>query len=236
MIMRQIDEVYTEYPFFGRRRIHVMVNYRLMPERIHVNVKRISRLMEIMGIEAIYPKKNMSKPGKEAVKYPYLLRNIKPDHPNHVWATDITYIRMKSGFIYLVAIIDWYSRCILSWELSNTMDVGFRINALNSALEKNGKPEIFNSDQGSQFTSQEFTGILIKDGIRISHDGYKRALDNVIIERFWRYLKGEEIYTKDYQTVDEAAQHISSYISFYNHIRPHQSLSYITPYSVYNKK
>ena len=192
--------------------------------------------MRIMGIEAIYPKRNLSQPGKGAEHkiYPYLLRNMKIDSPNLVWCTDITYIRLKHGFVYLVAVMDWHSRKILSWELSNTMDKDFCITALERAMRKYGKPKIFNSDQGSQFTCKAFREILEKNEVKISMDGKGRALDNIAIERFWRTLKYGEIYLKDYDNPIEAVQGITKFIDKYNKRRPHSSLRKMTPDEVYN--
>lgn len=200
-----------------------------------VNHKRVERLMAKMGIKGIQPKRNLSKPSKEHKKYPYLLRNVEITHPNHVWSTDITYIRLRQGYLYLVAIIDWYTRYVLSWEISNTLDTEFCISALEKALTK-GKPEIFNTDQGSQFTSLAFTSALEDRNIQISMDGKGRAIDNIFIERLWRSVKYEEVYLKDYETVLDAIRGLNSYFEFYNNERYHQSLNYLTPASVYYKE
>ena len=217
--MRQIDELYLLRPFFGSRKIAY---------ELGVNRKRVQRLMRIMGIEAHYPKPNLSRPEPGHQVYPYLLRGVKIEHPNHVWSTDITYLPMHGGFLYLVAVIDWFSRFVLSWELSNTMETGFCLAALNAAF-RFGQPEIWNSDQGSQFTSTEFLAPLKKRGISISMDGRGRALDNVFIERLWRSLKYELIYPGDFQNGQEMFQELERYFYFYNHQRPHQALNYKTP-------
>ena len=188
--------------------------------------------MRLMGITAIYQRPNTSKPSRGHKIYPYLLRGMTIDRVNQVWATDITYLPMVHGFMYLVAIMDWYSQYVLVWQLSNTLDVDFRIDALEEALAK-GTPEIFNTDQGSQFTSEAFTGILLKRGIQISMDGKGRCLDNVFVERLWRSLKYEEVYLKDYQRVPEARAGIGTYLDFYNDERPHQALGYRTPREVF---
>ena len=224
-----IFEEYVKHPFYGYRKITKAIRKK----GYKINRKRIQRLMQEMGIQAIYPKPNLSKPSLEYKKYPYLLRGLKIDHSNHVWATDITYIKITGGFIYLVAIIDIYSRKVLSWEISNTMDVDFCIDILKEAIDKYGKPEIFNSDQGSQFTSNDFTDILKDKKIKISMDGKGRALDNIYIERLWRSLKYEDIYIKEYQTVSECVTGIDKYFKFYNTERFHQSLKYETPDDIY---
>jgi len=190
--------------------------------------------MEIMGIHAICPKKNLSISNKAHKKYPYLLRNVEITRPNQVWSTDITYIRLKRGFVYLTAIVDWYSRYVLSWRISTTIDRRFCIEALNEALAKHGKPEIFNTDQGSQYTSEEFTGILKANDIKISMNGKGRALDYIFVERLWRSVKYEEVYLKEYQTVKEAKKAIDEYFQFYNNERLHQALGYKTPFQVWS--
>lgn len=232
-LMRRIDEIYTESPEYGSRLIRDVLRGKFQDKRI--NRKRIQRLMRIMGIEAIYPKRNLSRPGKgsEHKIYPYLLRNLNIDKPNKVWCTDITYIRLRHGFVYLVAVMDWFSRKILSWELSNTMDKEFCITALERAMRIYGKPEIFNSDQGSQFTCKSFREKLEDNHVKISMDGKGRALDNIAIERFWRTLKYGEIYLKDYENPIEAVQGIRTYIEKYNSRRPHSSLSKRTPDEAY---
>ena len=227
-LMRLLDEEYTRHPFFGSRR---MVAW-LRGQGHEVNRKRISRLMEVMGIEALYPKPKLSQPGEGHKIYPYLLKDIEVTRVNQVWSTDITYIRMAGGFVYLVAVMDWYSRFVLSWSLSVTMEVDFCIEALKRALRR-GRPEIFNSDQGSQFTSEKFTGELKARQIRISMDGRGRCFDNIFIERLWRSLKHEEIYLHDYGLVPEARAGIGNWLRFYNQERPHQSLGYRTPAESY---
>ena len=197
-----------------------------------VNHKRIGRLMRQMGLEAIYPKPNLSKKENVSIKYPYLLKGLIIQRPNHVWSTDITYIRLRQGFVYLVAVMDWFSRYVLSWEVSNSLDTFFCLAALEKALQK-GIPEILNSDQGSQFTSEAFTTCLEASGIRISWDGHGRALDNIFVERLWRSVKQEEVYMKDYANVSEAITGLDSYFRFYNMKRPHQSLRYRTPEQIF---
>ncbi len=225
-LMARIDALYTERPFFGSRRIAF---------ELKVNRKRVQRLMRLMGIEALGPKPCTSKPQPGHKIYPYLLRGMTIDTPNQVWATDITYIPAGAGFLYLVAIMDWASRAVLAWRLSNTMDVSFCVSALEEALARFGKPEIFNSDQGSQFTSAAFTGVLEKAGIPISMDGRGRYMDNIFIERLWRSLKHEDIYLKHYADGREAREGIASWIAFYNSRRPHQALGYKTPMSVWRE-
>lgn len=228
-LMHLIDEIFTKSPYFGYRRITAM----LRRNGYVVNGKRVLGLMRDMGLEAIYPRKNTSASSKEHRKYPYLLNDFEVTRPGQVWATDITYIRMRKGFLYLTAIIDWHSRYVLSWRLSNTLDVKFCSEALEEALQKHKHPEIFNSDQGSQFTSDVFTKRLIKAGIQISMDGKGRCFDNIFVERLWRSVKYEEVFLKDYQTGYEAQMSIDGYFNFYNKERPHQSLGYQTPQEVY---
>jgi putative transposase len=230
-IVNKIDEIYTTHPYFGTRRM----SKELIDYGIDVGRDFIRKAYNILGIGAIYPKINLSKRNHQHKIYPYLLRNLLINYVNHVWSTDITYIRLKHGFAYLVAVIDWFSRKVLSWRISNTMEVGFCVEALNEALENYPAPEIFNTDQGSQFTSIEFTSILLKNNIRISMDGRGRALDNVFIERFWRSLKQEKIYLLELSSVNEAKIAINEYMDFYNRRRKHQSLDYITPDEVYYK-
>lgn len=228
VIMRLIDEIYTDHPYFGARRMAVKLR-----EKGHlVNRKRVARLMRRMGLRAIYPKPRLSDPNKQHPKYPYLLRGMEIDRPDQVWSTDITYIRMERGFVYLVAVMDWYSRYVLSWSVSISLDTTFCLDALKAALNK-AKPEIFNTDQGSQFTSEAFTGCLLKEDIQISMDGKGRAIDNVFVERLWRAVKQEEVYLRSYQTVREAKNGLARYFEFYNNERPHQSLGYRTPRDVY---
>ena len=227
-LMHLIDEQYTKTPFYGSRRMREA----LRRKGYKVNRKRVQRLMRLMGIEAIYPKRNLSRAHPGHKIYPYLLRNKIIKEVNQVWGADITYIRTRYGWLYLVAIMDWVSRYILSWELSTTLEVDFCRRALEKAL-KLGTPEIFNSDQGSQFTSLAFLECLEKRNIQISMDGRGRAMDNVFNERLWRSIKYEEVYINDYDTVRDAKDGISRYISFYNWERPHQSLGYKTPAEVY---
>jgi len=223
-----LDKEYTNHPFLGYRKL---TDY-LKGIGHDVGEKKVRRLLRKMGLMAIYPHKKTSIPNIAHKKYPYLLRNIEINRVNQVWSTDITYIPLKQGFLYLVAVIDWYSRYVLSWRLSNTMDTRFCVDALKEALEY-GKPEIFNTDQGSQFTSDEFTGVLIDNGIQISMDGKGRALDNIFVERLWRSVKYEEVYLKDYQNPVEAEEGMKVYFRYYNTERPHQSLEYKTPEEVF---
>ena len=227
-LMRLMDEQYTRVPFYGSRRMTAW----LVAQGIPVNRKRVSRLMALMGIEAVYPKPRLSQPGEGHKIYPYLLRGVAVDRVNQVWSTDITYIRMAQGFVYLVAVMDWFSRFVLSWSLSLTMEIDFCIEALKIALRR-GRPEIFNSDQGSQFTSGKFTAELEARKIAISMDGRGRCMDNIFIERLWRSLKYEEVYLRDYQSVTEARTSIGNYFRFYNQERLHQSLEYRTPARLY---
>ena len=227
--MRLIDEIHTDKPFLGSRRI----SDRLLDFEHVVNRKRVQRLMREMGIMAVYPRPSLSKPGDGHKVYPYLLRGLKITKPNQVWATDITYIPMPKGFMYFVAVMDWYSRKVLSWRLSNTMEADFCVEALMEALAKYGQPEIFNTDQGSQFTSVEFTGVLKKAGVKISMDGRGRVFDNIFIERLWRTVKYENIYLKNYSTVIGLEQGLGQYFQFYNNERFHQSLDYKTPTQIY---
>ena len=228
-LMNIIDEIYTESPFYGRRRITKHLNKVLA---IDINVKKVRRLMKVMGIEAIYPKKNLSMQNSQHKKYPYLLSGVDICRVNQVWSTDITYIRLKQGFIYLCAVIDWYSRYVLSWKLSNTMETTFCLEALVDAL-KLGKPDIFNTDQGSQFTSHEFTNALLSNEIKISMDGKGRVFDNIFVERLWRSVKYENIYPNSYETYLDTRSGLLKYFNFYNNDRLHQSLNYETPKSVY---
>jgi len=198
-----------------------------------VNRKRIRRLYQLMGLEAVYPKPSLSKAINEHKKYPYLLRDIEISHRDHVWSTDITYIRLKHGFVYLMAIIDWFSRYVLDWELSISLEADFCIETLSRVLS-NGKCAIFNTDQGSQFTSEGFTGLLLANDVKISMDGKGRALDNVFVERLWRSVKYESVYLNQWETVQEARMGLRDYFEFYNYERPHQSLNYKTPWAVYN--
>jgi putative transposase len=229
-LMRMIDEQFLKTPFFGRR----LMTLWLRRQGRQVNPKRVRRLMQIMGLEAVFPGKKTSVPAPGHRIYPYLLRGVPIVRPNQVWSTDITYVPIRGGFLYLVAVIDWFSRYVLSWELSNTLDVTFCLKALEDALERFGTPEIFNSDQGSQFTSDVFTGRLLAAEVSISMDGRGRALDNVFIERLWRTVKYENIYLKDYATGTETYEGLSEYFTFYDTERPQQSLDGHTPYEVYH--
>jgi putative transposase len=229
-LMRRIDELHLKYPFFGSRR----VSQELRRTGLVVNRKRVQRLMRIMDIEGIAPKPNTSRVEPAHPVYPYLLRNLSIFRPNQVWASDITYIPLAHGFSYLVAIMDWYSRRVLAWRLSNTLDTSFCVEALTEALSRFGQPEIFNTDQGSQFTAEAFTGALLERGIKISMDGKGRCIDNVFVERLWRSVKYEEVYLNDYDDLVEARAGIGRYLIFYNDGRQHQSLGYQTPASFYD--
>lgn len=228
-LMRRIDEIYTEYPFFGSRQ---MARY-LRREGFRANRKRVRRLMLLMGLEAQCPKPNLSKPAPGHTIYPYLMKGVTVDRPNKAWCSDITYIRLESGFVYLVAIMDWFSRKVLAWELSNSLDTAFCTKALQRAFASHGQPEIFNTDQGCQFTSQEWTGLLKERGIRISMDGRGRALDNVFVERLWRSVKYEEVYRREYRDMNDVRRHLAIYFEFYNQRRPHSMLDDQTPAEVH---
>ena len=230
-LMRQIDEQYTQTPFYGMPR---MTEW-LRRQGYTVNPKRVRRLMRKLGLEAVYPKPRLSTPGSGHRNYPYRLRGLRIERPNHVWSTDMTFIRIRHGFVYLVAIMDWYSRYVLSWQLSVSLDLSFCLAALEWAL-KIARPEIFNSDQGSQFTSTEFTGRLNHHGIVISMDGRGRAIDNVFVERLWRTVKYQEVYLKDYEHVPEAIENLKRFFRFYNGERIHQGLGYRTPAEVYFRR
>lgn len=227
-LMCLLDEQYTRTPFYGIKRMTAW----LQTQGYAVNHKRVARLMHLMGLEAIYPKPRLSLPGITPQKYPYLLRGLSIERVNQVWSTDITYIRLQRGFLYLVAILDWFSRYVLSWSVSITLDTSFCLEALEAALAV-AQPEIFNSDQGVQFTSAEFTRRLQSAGIRISWDGRGRALDNIFVERLWRSVKYEEVYLKEYQSVPEAISGLQQYFVFYNQERLHQALDYQTPAAVH---
>ena len=229
-LCRLLDELHIKYPWMGSRSLRDQVNRRI---DYTVNRKRIQRLMGLMCINAIYNKPNTSKRGKGHRVYPYLLRNLTIDRPNQVYAADITYIPMPMGFVYLMAIIDWYSRKVLSWRISISMESDFCVEALKEAIDRYGKPEIFNTDQGSQFTSDDFTSVLKDAQIKLSMNGKGRWLDNVFIERLWRSLKYEEVYLKAYESVREARRSIRTWIDFYNSERTHQSLDRMTPDDVY---
>lgn len=227
-LMRLVDEQYLQTPFYGSRRMTAW----LQMEGYAVNRKRVQRLMRLMSLEGLSPKRRTTRRAPGHRVFPYLLRNMPITHPDHVWSTDITYVPLRRGFLYLVAIMDWYSRYVLSWRLSNSLESSFCLEALDEALT-HGQPEIFNSDQGVQFTSQAFTERLLQRGIAVSMDGRGRALDNAFIERLWRTVKYEDIYLKDYAYADEVYQGLERYLLFYNHERPHQSLDYRTPSAVY---
>jgi putative transposase len=227
-LMRLIDAQYTQTPFYGWPKMTVYLQQLGYP----INHKRVQRLMQLMGLQAIYPKPRTSTPAPEHKIYPYLLRGLKITRPNQVWSADITYVPLPKGFMYLVAIIDWFSRYVLTWQLSNTLDSHFCLQALQQALQ-HGQPEIFNTDQGAQFTSLAFTGLLEAAHIRISMDGRGRALDNIFVERLWRTVKYEDIYLKDYVTVLDLITGLTHYFTFYNQERFHQSLGYRTPAEVY---
>lgn len=227
--MRRIDALHLEYPFYGSRKLH----HVLRAEGHVVNRKRVQRLMRHMDLCAIAPKPSTSRPAPEHPTYPYLLRNMTVSRADQVWAADITYIPMSRGFAYLVAIIDWHSRRVLSWRLSNTLDSGFCVDALEEALSRFGRPEIFNTDQGAQFTSEAFTRVLRNKGVAISMDGRGRCIDNIFVERVWRSLKYEEVFLHAYDSLTDARDGIGRYFDFYNHRRPHQALGYQTPDTFY---
>jgi len=227
-LMRRIDEQYTRIPFYGSPKMTVY----LQKLGYQINHKRVERLMLKMGLRAVCPQPSTSQPILNHTIYPYLLRGLEIGRPFHVWSADITYIRMRQGFMYLVAILDWFSRYVVAWELSNTLETRFCLEALRQALEQ-GKPDIFNSDQGSQFTDSDFTSTLEKEGIRISMDGRGRVFDNIFIERLWRTVKYEDIYLKDYQSGSALLKGLEAYFEFYNNERIHQSLGYRTPAEVH---
>ena len=224
-----IDEEYTRRPFYGSRRMVVF----LRAAGHVVNRKRVQRLMRGMGLAGMAPGPNTSKAHPQHKVYPYLLRGVPVTRPNQVWSTDITYIRLARGFAYLVAVIDWYSRKVLSWRLSNSMDASFCVDCLEDALREHGRPTVFNSDQGSQFTSAAFTDVLKREAVDISMDGRGRAFDNIFVERLWRNVKHEDVYLKGYANMAELLVGLAQYFAFYNEERPHQSLGYQTPTSVY---
>jgi putative transposase len=228
LFMQLIDRQYTAQPVYGSRRMAVW----LQGQGYEVNRKRVRRLMRLMGLEAIYPKPNLSAPAAGHKVFPYLLRDVAIDRVDQVWSTDITYIPLVSGFMYLAAVIDWYSRYVIAWRLSNTLDGWFCVEMLEEALSK-GKPEVFNTDQGVQFTAAAFTSRLLSAGVEVSMDGKGRCLDNVFVERLWRTVKHEEVYVRGYETVPELSGGLGRYFPFYNEERPHQSLGYRTPAEVY---
>lgn len=229
LLMKLMDEEYTRRPYKGVLRMKAYLNEL----GYCVNVKRARRLLRLMGLEAIYPKKNLSKANAAHKKYPYLLKELEIIRSNQVWSADITYVRLKQGFVYLVAVMDWYSRYVLSWRLSNSLDSSFCIEAVEEAMMLYGFPKIFNSDQGVQFTSEGFTGLLLANGIKISMDAKGRAFDNIFIERLWRSVKYEEIYLKDYASIKEAKTNLNEYFKYYNFGRHHQSLGYKKPAEIY---
>jgi putative transposase len=228
-LLAAIDTEYTRHPFYGSRKITVYLRGR----GHRINRKRVQRLMGILGLAGMAPGPNTSRPHPQHMVYPYRLRGVVVTRPNHVWSTDITYLRLARGFVYLVAVIDWYSRKVLAWRLSNTLDHGFCVESLENAVQIYGIPEIFNTDQGCQFTSEAFTGVLKAHGIAISMDGRGRALDNIFVERLWRSVKYEDVYLRGYATVPELRVGLTEYFVFYNTERRHQSLNYVTPDEVY---
>jgi len=228
-VMRRMDELHLEFPFAGSRMLRDLLNQ----DGIKIGRRRVTTLMKRMGIEAIYRKPNTSKPAPGHKIYPYLLREMVVDTPDKVWAMDITYVPMARGFVYLAAVVDWFSRRVLSWRLSITMEAAFCVEALEEALARHGRPEIFNTDQGSQFTGEAFTGVLTRNAIAISMDGKGAWRDNVFVERLWRSVKHEEVYLRAYDTVAEARASIGRYLSFYNTRRPHSSLDRRTPDQAY---
>jgi putative transposase len=228
-LMRRIDEQYTACPFYGSRKMTAWLKEVHQEE---VNRKRVQRLMRLMGLEAIYPKPRLSQAGRGHRIYPYLLRGVAIERPDQVWSADITYVPMAAGFMYLAAVIDWYSRYVIAWRLSNSLDGSFCVEMLEEALGR-GRPEVFNTDQGVQFTAEAFTGRLVAAGVAVSMDGRGRCLDNVFVERLWRTVKYEELYLRGYERVPELAGGLARYFGFYNQERLHQSLGYRTPAAVY---
>lgn len=235
-LMRVIDEVYLAQPTFGSRQ---MMRW-LRRQGYEINRKRVRRLMRLMGLEALYPKPNLSRPQPGQQVYPYLLRHLAVTRPNQVWATDITYVPIVGGFIYLCAVIDWYSRAVLAWELSNTLDASFCVRAVQRALAQHGTPEIFNTDQGCQFTSAAFTEPLLARGVKLSMDGKGRCLDNVFVERLWRTVKHDEIYLRSYADLTAATAHLKTFFRFYNERRPHSAhdcgSQHFTPMEIYRRE
>ena len=230
-IKHRIDELYTEYPFYGSRRMAAAMRR----EGTLINRKAVQRHMREMGIAAIYPGPNTSKRRLEHQVYPYLLRGLTASYPNHVWGVDITYVRMQSAWMYLVAVLDWYSRYVVAWELDQTLGLGFVLETMGRALS-GARPSICNSDQGGHFTSPQFVRLLEEADVRVSMDGRGRALDNVFVERLWRSVKYEEVYIRGYKNPRGARQSLGRYFEYYNHERPHQALGYLTPYEVYHVK
>lgn len=229
-VMKQVDEIYLSHPYFGSRRM----TYVLKAEGHQVSRHRVRRLMRLMGIQAIHPKPKTSLGNKEHTVYPYLLRDLTIDRPNQVWCTDITYIPMKRGFMYLTVLMDWHSRKVLSWRLSNTLDARFCVEALEEALQTYGKPEIFNTDQGAQYTSEDFTKVLKEHKIQISMDGKGRWMDNVMIERLWRSVKQECVYLQEFDSIKELKNALQNWFRFYNEDRPHATFDGRTPNDVYH--
>lgn len=227
-LKHRIDQLYTDHPYYGSRRI----TGQLKREGLEVNRKAVMRHMHEMGLAAVFPGPNLSKRAHQAAVYPYLLKGVEASYPNHIWGLDITYIRLRQGWLYLVAVLDWYSRYVLSWELDQTMQVAFVLEALSRALAQ-ARPTICNSDQGSQFTSTPYLDLLKTHEVRISMDGRGRALDNIFTERLWRTIKYEEVYLKDYRSPREARQSLTEYLQFYNERRIHQALDYQTPAELY---
>nr|HET6903190.1 IS3 family transposase [Ktedonobacteraceae bacterium] len=228
MIKHRIDEIYTAHPYYGYRRIAA----QLQRDDLSINQKTVARYMQEMGLAAIYPGPNLSKRAQQAAISPHLLANTTASAPNHIWGIDITYIRLRAGWMYLVAILDWYSRYVVSWELDQTMQIGFVLEAMQRALAQ-ARPQICNSDQGSQFTSPQYTQLLLTHDVRISMDSKGRALDNIFTERLWRTVKYEEVYLKEYVSPRDAREGLTGYLRFYNEERVHQSLEYLTPAEVY---
>jgi putative transposase len=228
-LMRRLDELYTAHPFYGSRRMVAA----LEREGWELNRKRVQRLMQVMGLEALYPKRSLSAPASPEARFPYLLKGLAITRPNQVWAVDITYIRLAAGYLYLVALLDWFSRYVLAWELSNSLEVGFCLRALERAL-RHGAPAIHNSDQGVQFTSAEYVAQVQASGARISWDGRGRVYDNIFVERLWRSVKYEEIYLREYADGWALQEGLAQYFRFYNEERPHQALAYRTPAEVYH--
>lgn len=230
-ILHRMDAIYTERPFYGYRRIYD----ELIAEAYSIGKDRVLKYMKILGLEALYPKKKTTLRDKQHKVYPYLLKGVDINRPNQVWASDVTYIRLVGGFCYFVVIMDWYSRCVLSWRVSNSLHVEFCVSALKEALRKYGRPEIFNTDQGSQFTSEDFTKVLQQQQIQISMDSQGRWADNVIVERFFRTVKYEDIFIKSYDTMQDVREGLKQYLSFYNERRRHSSLQKRTPGLAYNQ-
>lgn len=228
-LKHRIDEIYTQWPFYGSRRITVTLNR----EGLSVSRPTVQRYMREMGISGLAPGPNTSKPAPEHTIYPYLLRNVSASHPNHIWGIDITYIRLRSNWMYLVAVLDWYSRYVVAWELDQTLALPFVLATVERALSVTS-PEIWNSDQGSQFTSPQYLERLLAAGVRISMDGRGRAVDNIFTERLWRTVKYEEVYLNEYRSPREARYGLSRYFDFYNNVRPHQALDYLTPGQIYH--